>query len=285
MATLETLLDNWVKKRPYLDEISKMQKVLVRATQNSEIKVPQDITMEAFEEEYRRGIPLLKSNKFDWSIVTKEAGQMFSQLCSAVAASDLPETLRRLCETLLTYKGSPEPGERVVSGLLADDFGDLENLAKEIKVDYSLLVFLGWASLRPVLETYVSGFAAWRNDKAWRRGYCPVCGSLPSMAQLVKTGNGRERFLVCGCCETRWNYQRIGCPYCNNDEQSKLAIITIDEEEDFRIDICKVCNGYLKTYVNEGEEGIALADWSTLHLDVLGKMQGYERKGNFFYKL
>ena len=36
-------------------------------------------------------------------------------------------------------------------------------------------------SFRPV----VNGFDGWRDEERWLRRYCPTCGSLPAMAQLV----------------------------------------------------------------------------------------------------
>jgi FdhE protein len=105
------------------------------------------------------------------------------------------------------------------------------------------------------------------------------------MAQLRRTGKGRERYLSCGCCGTRWNYQRTGCPFCGNPDQDKLEILELEEEKDFRIDVCHSCNGYLKTYTREGDEDLLLADWSTLHLDVLARQQGLQRRSNSLYEL
>jgi FdhE protein len=56
-------------------------------------------------------------------------------------------------------------------------------------------------------------------------------------------------------------------------------------EESFRIDHCNECNGYIKTYLAEGDEELFLADWSTLHLDVIARQQGFERKANSLYEL
>ncbi len=103
------------------------------------------------------------------------------------------------------------------------------------------------------------------------------------MAQLVRTRRGRERELVCSCCKMRWSYQRIGCPYCGNDDQKALKIIEFAELPDLRLDTCEKCKGYIKTYTDKGNEQITLADWSTLHLDFIGKEQGYKRIDSCFY--
>ena len=75
------------------------------------------------------------------------------------------------------------------------------------------------------------------------------------MAQLVPSSQGaRERVLACGCCETRWKYKRIGCPFCRNEDSDLLEILTVEDEQKLRIDACRQCRGYLKTYIEVGQE-------------------------------
>ena len=52
-----------------------------------------------------------------------------------------------------------------------------------------------------------------------------------------------------------------------------------------RIDSCESCQGYLKTYLGQGEERVFLADWTTLHLDVLARERGLKRVGMSLYDL
>ncbi len=61
--------------------------------------------------------------------------------------------------------------------------------------------------------------------------------------------------------------------------------LRLPQEENFRIDVCRECNGYIKTYLSEGDEDILLADWSTLHLDVIASQQGLQRRANSLYEL
>ena len=57
------------------------------------------------------------------------------------------------------------------------------------------------------------------------------------------------------------------------------------EGEPFRIDLCRACKGYVKTYVGEGEEDLFLSDWSTLHLDLLAVRRGFRRLGASLYDI
>jgi FdhE protein len=94
------------------------------------------------------------------------------------------------------------------------------------------------------------------------------------MGQLVGVDPGRLRFLSCGCCNTRWRYRRTGCPFCENVDDHKLAILSVQGQSGLRIDYCQTCRGYLKTYNGQGEESTLLADWTSLHLDILARDRG-----------
>jgi FdhE protein len=96
------------------------------------------------------------------------------------------------------------------------------------------------------------------------------------MAQLVEAESSRIRRLACGSCGTLWQYTRTACPFCEHDAQ-KAAVITVEGEGGLRIDHCDSCRGYLKTYAGQGEEAVLLADWTSLHLDVVARDRGLER--------
>ena len=63
------------------------------------------------------------------------------------------------------------------------------------------------------------------------------------------------RLLSCGCCGTRWQYKRTGCPFCEADSQ-RLAAVAVEGEAGLRIDYCEACSGYLKTYDGQGDEAL-----------------------------
>ncbi len=133
--------------------------------------------------------------------------------------------------------------------------------------------------LRPV----VTAFDSWRDEERWLRRYCPTCGSLPAMAQLAGVDPARRRLLSCGCCATRWQFKRTGCPFCETDSQ-RLTSVTIDAEPGLRIDHCESCRGYLKTYVGEGNETLMLSDWSSLHLDLIAHDRGLKKLAASLYE-
>ena len=171
-----------------------------------------------------------------------------------------------------------EPGERMGTELL-------ERLASDPVADVpspGLSRYVGWVAMRRFLHPVLDAFEAWRNEDQWLRNHCPTCGSPPAMAQLVGADPGRKRVLSCGCCGTRWQFKRTGCPFCERDSQ-RLTSVAVEGESGLRIDYCESCRGYLKTYDGEGDERLLLADWSSLHLDLIAHDRGLKRLAASLY--
>jgi FdhE protein len=105
------------------------------------------------------------------------------------------------------------------------------------------------------------------------------------MGQLVRRDTGRLRLLSCGCCGTRWRYRRTGCPFCEPADDHRLSVLAVRGEDGLRIDSCDRCGGYLKTYDGEGGEDVLLADWTSLHLDVLARDRGLKRLAASLYEV
>jgi FdhE protein len=173
------------------------------------------------------------------------------------------------------------------------DLGPLENAVADVTervsggagaADPGLIRCVGWLTIGASLKPLLREFDAWRDDDRWMRSACPACGARPAMAQLAGVEPGRQRFLVCGCCATRWRYLRTTCPFCEAAPH-RLASLGIDGEGGLRIDYCESCRGYLKTYNGQGSEGVLLADWTSLHLDIAAAGRGWRRAATSLYSL
>jgi FdhE protein len=149
-----------------------------------------------------------------------------------------------------------------------------------------LLRYLGWTILARYLCPLVGAFGRWREEERWLRNYCPTCGAPPAMAQLVgRADSGSLRLLSCGCCKTLWRYRRSVCPFCQNGDDYQLRVLAVDGESGLRIDYCEACGGYLKTYNGEGSEAVLLADWTSLHFDVIACDRGMKRLAASLYNI
>lgn len=118
----------------------------------------------------------------------------------------------------------------------------------------------------------------WEREE-WQKNYCPICGRRPVMAHLKKLNEGRARYLLCGGCHTLWNWRRVGCPYCGNENLERIHILEFDDKQTLRLDVCDECNCYLKTYGEDDEENIYLRDWTTLHFDLLAEEKNLRKCG------
>ncbi len=192
--------------------------------------------------------------------VIERAARLVAPLAEKVAQSEVPARLAEECRALLAAK--PDPG-RLIRAAVDGGASGVEG-------------FLAWKAISRALPPI--------DASKWSRSSCPGCGALPAMAELREGKRGRERVLVCGRCAVRWPYRRLGCPYCGNDDLQKLSVLEPDDEG-FRVDVCRECDGYLKVYVGEGGAAHALSDWSTLHLDAACRDRGLQRPSPSLYGL
>ena len=153
----------------------------------------------------------------------------------------------------------------------------MEEVVKELGLDKNVLLFLIQCSLRPSLEAGMKQLRSELNSETWLKGYCPICGSLPSLG-LLKEEAGK-RYLLCSYCGYQWRMDRISCPFCENKDQESLHYFFGEGEETHRIDLCDKCHQYIKTIDtrNLQESDPVLEDLATLHLDILASQKGYKR--------
>ncbi len=268
--------DVWLTTHPYLSSVADFDAQVAMAAASfptGTVKIP---NWGDCVGDYRAGIPLLRSSRV--AIDCERAGAILALLVENLATKPMPATLADQCRVLLAQlRGDTNSPRQAVGWLLeSEDFEPAHP---------GLLRYAGWTALARHLRPLVDAFDSWRDEEHWLRGYCPTCGSRPAMAQLVGVDPGRLRLLSCGCCGTRWRYRRIGCPFCKAADDHRLSALAIEGEKHLRIDYCQSCRAYLKTYDGEGSEPLFLADWTSLHLDVIARDRGLKRLADSLYEL
>ena len=268
--------DGWLEKHPYLQSMADLQALIDSAA--CEVSIPYACisTWEHYLGDFHLGVPLLSSSRIaiDFGPVEKGMTSLVQRVSSKPLPLRLAEESRGLNNELC---GNPDSMRCAVAWLIGKN--------SFASTHPGLLRYLGWTILARYLFQLVVAFGRWREEERWLRNYCPTCGAPPAMAQLVGMDSGSLRFLSCGCCKTRWRYPRTACPFCQNEDDHLLAILAVDGESGLRIDHCKACSGYLKTYKGEGSEGVLLADWTSLHLDVMACDRGLRRLAMSLYTL
>ena len=153
----------------------------------------------------------------------------------------------------------------------------IEQIADEFGLDIKVFSFLIQSSIKPSIEAGMEQLHSELDPETWLKGYCPVCGSLPSLS-LLKEETGK-RYLLCSYCGYQWRIDRLFCPFCDNREQESLHYLFAEGEEAYRIDLCDKCHQHIKTidFRIIGESDPSLEDLATLHLDILASQKGYKR--------
>jgi len=259
--------DQWLATHPYLRPLAEMRSTIDAAAARLDVSRAPIPDWDAYAADFNRGVPLLRSSQaaIDLRPVEEPLRTLVGNLTSASLPGVVAEQCRALDAELRSTQGT------AVAGGLSEQTG--------------LLRCLAWAVISRYLAEVEHAFAAWRNDERWLRNYCPLCGERPAMAQLVGKDPGRRRFLVCGCCGVRWQYRRTACPFCDSQDTHQVSVIAIEGEKPLRLDSCEVCSGYVKTYDGEGSEPVLLADWTSVHLDVLARERGLKRLAASLYEV
>lgn len=144
-------------------------------------------------------------------------------------------------------------------------------------VNQDIFDFMRNYSVKPFMRAYGKYMSSLYDLEEWLKGFCPVCGSYPNMALLEKEEG--KRYLSCGWCETKWRFNRLGCPYCLHDESQFFTLEGVDK---YRVYFCEKCRGYLKTVdeTNAGNEAVDLLweDINTVQLDFIAMREGFSNQ-------
>jgi len=172
----------------------------------------------------------------------------------AVEAQSLAQSTNRLIEVLIEYW---------------DDRKDVQ--------------FFGKACLQPYLkflsDTPVSFAGRGQADVENR---CPFCGGRPQVAffeNKEQNADAGTRYLLCGTCLTSWEFRRVVCANCTEEEPAKLGYFQSAEFDHVRIEACDTCKRYIKG-VDLTRLGHAVPLVDEIHaaaLDLWAQERGYKK--------
>lgn len=264
----------WIESHPYLADASNLDSLVSSVLSETSTVCTWVPTWNSYAADFRAGIPLLHRIKVDLT----PAAVILKSLTNTLAEQVAHEGIRQQVQNIKTELGhDPSGALQAIHALVGTD---------ELPPPCAgILRYLGWSALAQYLHPVVSTFGTWRDEDQWCRSYCPMCGARPAMSQLVGIDSGRQRLLACAFCGTRWQFRRTMCPFCDNEDDRLLRVLTIEGEDRLRIDACDACGGYLKTYIGTGDEDLLLADWTSIHLDILAQDRGLTRMAASLYQI
>jgi FdhE protein len=76
---------------------------------------------------------------------------------------------------------------------------------------------------------------------------CPRCNSLPLLGVLRPEGDGGKRFLQCAFCSQEWEFRRILCAHCGEEQEQKLPVYVAEQFPHVRVECCESCKHFLRT--------------------------------------
>lgn len=252
------------------EEVLGLQIALLEAQIEAEIGTPAvELSGDEATVRRREGIPLVTGRELDLDWDTFAA--LYERVCQIGAArrSDLAGRFEEL--------GKVVDDKELLSSWVVQFMAEARLAEDEDPA--GLRSFVLTHTLRPFLRRYAEAYSSLVDETGWKRGYCPICGGEPDMASLGGQDDAGEgtRHLLCSRCDFEWAYARMGCPFCENKDHTKISYFP-EATCPHRLYVCQVCNRYLKTINQRSAPGRVLLPVErilTLGMDVMARDSGY----------
>ncbi len=262
-------------KPDYLSLLELYEKIFIaqeearKLVRLQDYRIPDDVLALKFSEKF----PMVEISQF--AIDGESAGRLFRTVCDILLAAG-----KHISENIIKIRSAVENGslstERLFSAMIMYDESFLKTIEEEFAIDREVLRFVAYNSMKPSLVMFsemVSSYLDRENE--WEKGYCPVCGSMPELS--VFDVNGKRSF-VCSFCAHEWPSRRVYCSFCENTDHDTLRYYEIEDEEEYRVDVCDRCKRYIKTVdINKTSRPLylPLEKISTPYIDLKFKEMGY----------
>jgi FdhE protein len=108
---------------------------------------------------------------------------------------------------------------------------------------------------------------------------CPLCGGQPMLGVLRPEGDGGKRRMMCSFCLQEWDYRRIFCPACGEQDENKLPVYVAGQFPHIRVEICETCKVYVPTIdlTKDGNAVPLVDDLAAIPLSLWAQEHGYTR--------
>jgi FdhE protein len=233
------------------------------------------MSKEVAHEMLAQGFPLINFDRLDIRIISLRAH------------------FKEICSILIQYEGSkPGPIEmfyqseeynrldlkELIRKTLSNGSDYLRKTSEKVGVDEHTLRFAAVTLVRPLFEVVAEGMKTLLSSYPWWENYCPACGNDPFMAKIRREDG--MRILQCSLCSMEWKFDRVKCPFCNNQDQKSLKFFYYHEESPYRLYVCDHCKRYIKCVDERKMEqdkdiDLSIEDMVTLYLDTLAQEQEY----------
>lgn len=133
---------------------------------------------------------------------------------------------------------------------------------------------------RALLQVYAERLAA-KNaiPVSTSTSCCPFCGEKPQVGVLRGEGDGAKRSLVCSLCVSEWDFRRILCPGCGEENKDRLPVYTSEAFPYVRLEACDSCHAYIKSVdlTKDGRAIPSVDEMAAIPLDLWAEECGYAK--------
>jgi FdhE protein len=272
---IKNIMERAVEQNPHNSEILKaFEPIIVQQRQLAAISSFKTLDSSLIDKEkLKAGVPV--SRQINLFLPEDSFKKIAISLASAVKEGmpQLAENIDQISSLIQEGKIDPKDYFKVSP--------DGENKATKgwegLKISPSNASFLMSLVSRVALEQRAKEITAALGAFDWEKGYCPICGSFPSIALIEEEGG--KRFLHCSSCGHDWRFTRVICPYCENEAEKGMDYFYIEKKTQESAFVCDKCKKYLVTLYRAGNvfaRDLDIAAISLIHMDMIMQEKGYE---------
>ena len=282
-SALETL----IQKRPVLETILRSFGEILTERKLFAQELQRELQQVYLDLDYSRllqGVPLLSGFSFD--VLQDPLNRSFA-LMLAVLKRTIPNLKADSAGIDCLHREGRLDLIRLSRAYLDGEISILRNSAEAAHVSEGILALLLHTMLAPLLDALTVSVGERIKQSGWNKGYCPVCGSMPSMSYLAEAcdlgseflkGGGGQRYLHCSLCGYDWRVKRNMCPACETEDKDLRLYFQVQDEHAERLDVCRNCGGYLPCLdlrQSAFKPQMDIAAVGMLHLAVWAAEKGY----------
>jgi FdhE protein len=241
--SVENAVDHWLERLPSSSAVlNAFKEVLVQeAEMRDEIAFDPQVSGPYIDPEaYRQGAPLLGRGAL---VITEEQALRAAERIIPALRHGFPAVSADLDKIagLISDRAFDLP--EALRSAIWDQRASIDEKAVSCGVDGQVVALVLSRMVKPFAEKMAATVPPPPEKWQWLKGYCPICGSWPSLS-VIRAPYG-ERFLKCAFCSHEWRHLRTACPFCENEDPETLEIAYAEDRDSEHACLCRKCMKYV----------------------------------------
>ncbi len=273
------------EQHPDLVELAATHAALLRVSFRDTPPVPPvSLELQQAATKLQGGVPLLRGEPlaFDGAWLRERYVQLCEALADVAGSSNTGSATRSGAQALRqAVKRGMLDIQALATDVVAGDPYTVAQRAEQLELEPQLAATVLRWTLLPILEQVAKQVEQARHNLPWDKGYCPVCGAWPILAE--RRGLEQTLLLRCGLCAAEWPIDNIFCPFCSTRTHFDIGYLYDESQEaNQRVMTCERCHCYYKsvrTLAALTTPQLFVMDLATFHLDLIALERTYGPPG------